>query len=93
MEQIWTTLINGCCMASLENQLEQKGLLPIVWWRYVDDVFAKIKKNELINSLNALNAQFPTVNFTYETETDNKLLFGFVSDKKIGQFDRIRYLS
>lgn len=68
-------LISECFMAVLERQLEQKGIMPDVWHRYVDDIFAVIERDKLDEILNILNSQFPTIKFTCETEIDNNIAF------------------
>lgn len=32
-----------CCMSNLERQFRERSLLPRMWVRYVDDIFAVIK--------------------------------------------------
>lgn len=68
-------LISECFMSALENKLDENGLLPRVWHRYVDDVFAVVKREKLDEILNILNSQMPTIKFTCEVEVDNKLPF------------------
>lgn len=68
-------IISECFMATFENKLEDNDVLPRVWHRYVDDVFAVIDKNKKNEILDILNSQFPTIKFTCETEIDNKLAF------------------
>lgn len=51
------------------------GKLPRIWHRYVDDVFAVVKKGEVNNILNMLNSQYDEINFTCEIEENNKLVF------------------
>jgi hypothetical protein len=48
MVRIWVIhyLLSECFMASLEKKLLDTNNLPNVWFRYVDDVFAVIKKSE-----------------------------------------------
>lgn len=41
----------------------------------MDDVFAVIKRNDEKRILEILNAQFPSIKFTYELEKENKLPF------------------
>jgi hypothetical protein len=42
-------------MKKLEQKLEEKGVLPRVWLRYVDDIFAIIKKSQLKFILEEIN--------------------------------------
>lgn len=62
-------------MCNFESSLEKRGLLPRVWWRYVDDVFAVIKVNEAESILSVLNSQYPSIKFTIEIEKDGRLPF------------------
>lgn len=62
-------------MGNIEEKLEKENLLPKVWMRYVDDIFAIVKKNELDILLNILNQQHTSIKFTIETEINNKLPF------------------
>lgn len=68
-------LIAEVFMSSFETDLKARGLLPRIWLRYVDDVFAVVKTTEIENVLTTINSQFESINFTYETETNNTLPF------------------
>ena len=46
---------------------------PKVWYRYVDDVFAIVKKIHVQNLLDHLNRQHPSIRFTVETEGEGQL--------------------
>ena len=46
---------------------------PKVWYRYVDDVFAIVKKTHVQNLLDPVNRQHPSIRFTVETEREGKL--------------------
>ncbi|KER32544.1 hypothetical protein T265_01419 [Opisthorchis viverrini] len=46
---------------------------PKIWARYVDDTFAVVKKSELLRAVELLNNVFPDIQFTIETEENNKL--------------------
>lgn len=62
-------------MAKLEMRLKTENKLPRVFHRYVDDIFAVVKVSELGTFLNVLNSQCESIQFTCETEKDNKLPF------------------
>ncbi|XP_058446374.1 uncharacterized protein LOC131427320 [Malaya genurostris] len=62
-------------MANLEELLNKQGLLPNRWWRYVDDIFCIIKRNDLSNFLEIINNLHKNIKFTYEEEKDNSLPF------------------
>ena len=68
-------IIADLFMSFLEVNLKNQNLLPRVWHRYVDDVWAVIDKNEIENMLDILNKQFESINFTYETEKDGEIPF------------------
>lgn len=79
----------GCCMGSplspflanlfmsyFETELKNNGNFPRIWYRYVDDVYAIIKKQSLRQFLNRLNnTRYPSIKFTYEEEQEGKLNF------------------
>lgn len=68
-------LISELFMSMFELRLRKKNLLPSFWWRYVDDVAAIVKKDEIMKVLNVLNSQFPSIEFTHEIETNGELSF------------------
>lgn len=68
-------LIAELFMSAFEMDLKSCGLLPRVWHRYVDDVFAIVEKNEIQNVLTMLNSKYNSIKFTFETEIDGKLPF------------------
>jgi hypothetical protein len=55
--------------------LASANLLPRIWYRYIDDIFAVIKKTNVQNMLYMLNSQYNTIKFTVEEECDQKLPF------------------
>lgn len=78
-------LISECFMGALERKLKELNVIPRVWHRYVDDVFAVIEKEKVNDILNVLNSQFPTIKFTCEIENNNEL--PFLDIKIIKKFD------
>lgn len=63
-------------MSYFEMDLKKSGNFPRVWYRYVDDVYAIIKKHQLRQFLGKINnTKYPTIKFTYEAEEENKLNF------------------
>lgn len=70
-------LIANLVMCKLEMSLKTRNLLPRWWHRYIDDVFAVIKRSALKDILLLLNSQheFPTIKFTAVPEVDGKLEF------------------
>lgn len=68
-------LISELFMSAFEIHLQNMGLLPRVWCRYVDDVFAIVKKDQVEEILNNLNNQFTSIKFTLEKEVEGKLCF------------------
>ena len=52
------------------------GISPTFWWRYVDDILSLVPKNfDLENFLHFINNIYPTLNFTYEWEVEEKIPF------------------
>lgn len=62
-------------MLHFENKVKRMSWFPRVWLRYVDDVFAIVKKTEVKNVLEQLCDQFESIDFTVEEEIDEKLPF------------------
>lgn len=62
-------------MAKLEENIKKLPWFPRFWRRYMDDVFAIVKKNETLNTLEQLNLISPTIKFTQELEENGKLPF------------------
>lgn len=62
-------------MSRLEKDLSKNELFPKCWFRYVDDVFAIIKKTTLRRFLMKLNNYHPNIKFTYEEEVDGRIPF------------------
>ena len=69
-------ILAGIFMMELE-----RNLIPILkdhlsyWRRYVDDTICFIKNGSVEHVLSALNNFHSSINFTYETESGNKLSF------------------
>lgn len=59
----------------LEKKLKTEYWFPRVWCRYVDDVFAVVKKEHINIVLEKLNSISRHIKFTLEIEKDNKLPF------------------
>jgi hypothetical protein len=68
-------IIANIFMSRFGMDLASANLLPCIWYRYVDDIFAVIKKTDVQNTLNMLNSQYNTIKFTVEEECDQKLPF------------------
>lgn len=62
-------------MAKFEMNLSKNAIFPRFWIRYVDDIFAVVKKGKMEETLNFLNNQNPKIQFTCETEKNNTLPF------------------
>lgn len=70
-------------MCRLEMDLKSENLFPRIWWRFVDDVFAIIKKKNLDRVLSLLNStKYKTIRFTTEVEEDSKISFLDLSLKR-----------
>ena len=74
-------------MASLERKALDTwtGQKPKAWCRFVDDVFTIVKRAEVNDLLKHLNDQHPSIKFTLETESDDKLPFMDVTVHRIGK--------
>lgn len=62
-------------MADLETRISKNKLFPRFWRRYVDDIFAIVKRNNIREIVEWLNNISATINFTHEMETNGKLPF------------------
>lgn len=62
-------------MSKLEMDLKEKGLLPDIFERYVDDIFTIMDENDINTFLGILNSQYESINFTHEIEENNQISF------------------
>jgi hypothetical protein len=62
-------------LSPIETQLNEKGLLPRSYNRYVDDSIGIIKKQNLEETIKIFNSQHKNLQYTYEIEKDGKLPF------------------
>lgn len=62
-------------LGSLEWLAKDESWFPRIWIRYVDDVFAVVKTNSILNVLENLNKMFPSIQFTHEIERNGGLPF------------------
>lgn len=58
-------------MCPLETDLKSKDVLPRIWWKYVDDTFAIIKRTDVDRVLNTINSCYDSIHFTFEKEDDS----------------------
>lgn len=56
-------------------KLKKQGLLPRIWHRYVDDIFAVVKRNQFNDILSLLNGQYEEINFVHEIQKDGNITF------------------
>jgi hypothetical protein len=68
-------LLTNLFMSELEIKASKSEWFPRVWYRYVDDVFAIIKKGTGEKTKENLNNLSPSIKFTHEREDDGKLPF------------------
>ncbi len=69
-------IVANLCMEEIEDFAHSQSTVPPKkWFRYVDDIFAIIKKHALTNFFNLLNSIDPHINFTTEHELNGKLSF------------------
>jgi hypothetical protein len=62
-------------MLHLENKVKRQKWFPRVYIRYVDDIFAVVKKNDVEKIRENLSSQFDSINFTVEMEDNNQIPF------------------
>ena len=62
-------------MSHLETSLSKHKFFPRIWYCYVDDIFAIIKKSQLRSLLRMLNDFQPNIKFKYEEEQNESLPF------------------
>lgn len=67
--------ISEMFMAKLESELVAKKLMPRFWRRYVDDIFAITRRQDLESTLKVLNGLHKNIEFTFEIEKEGKLSF------------------
>jgi hypothetical protein len=78
-------------LQNLENTIITKNPFILFWKRYVDDVFAVIRKRKQQQILNCINHFHPSITFTCENEIDGKLPYTDVmtytkKDNTIGHY-------
>ena len=80
-EQQWASLLSPVvaklCMESFEQSALTFPLTSKVWIRYVEDTFMlwPHSKEALDRFQQHLNSQHPSIQFTWEEESENNLLF------------------
>ena len=62
-------------MNKFETEIKHEVWFPRIWFRYVDDIIAIVKKDEATNILNELNSKYPTIKFTMESEDNDSIPF------------------
>ena len=63
-------------MCHIENQLEQKSMIPSFYQRYVDDTLVTMPNTESATDfLQVLNSVHPSLSFTMELEHDGSIPF------------------
>lgn len=67
--------VSNVFMGAFEIKLQRENKLPKSWLRYVDDVFAILKRNDVEKTLEMLNGQYKTIKFTAEIESNGYLPF------------------
>ena len=69
-------LMANVFMCSLEEKLERENKLPSFYKRYVDDTLALVRDlSDATDLLTTLNEAHPSIQFTMETATNNRLPF------------------
>lgn len=62
-------------LGKMEENLQAEGLLPRLWIRYVDDIFAILDNDEIEETLRELNKRHKMIQFTMEVEEAGRLPF------------------
>ena len=62
-------------MCHLEEKLKKNKIFPLIWYRYVDDIFCIVNSRQLNKLLELLNAQHPSIKFTVEQEENGRIVF------------------
>ena len=63
-------------LENFKEQIKDCDLFPRIWIRYMDDVFAVMRKNNVQRTLKMLNeTEHTPINFTVEEEKDNGISF------------------
>ena len=73
-------ILANLCMEFVETEIMENcspNLRPVIWVRYVDDIFIIFKGNDVDfnDFLTYVNSILPSIQFTVEFEVDNKLPF------------------
>jgi hypothetical protein len=67
--------IGNVFMRTFGTNLTSSPLFPIIWLRYVDDIFAVTKREKVNETLTWLNLQHPKIQFTFEIEENGRIPF------------------
>lgn len=62
-------------MNQFEEEVKNEAWFPKLWYRYVDDILAKVKKKDVDTILCNLNSIYPTIKFTMEKEENSSIPF------------------
>ncbi|XP_037915130.1 uncharacterized protein LOC119654040 [Hermetia illucens] len=68
-------LVTGKFMAYVESIIEEKEIMPRIWFTYVDDIFAIVEKDKVDNTLTEINRIHPKIQLTIEKEEHESLPF------------------
>lgn len=68
-------LVSEVFLTKMEKDLDEKGVMPRVWMRYVDDIFVIIDRDEVEETLRTLNLYHKDIKFTMEIEEEGRIPF------------------
>jgi hypothetical protein len=68
-------MITEIFLGDLESKMEDKVWFSRLWYRYVDDVFAIIKRGDAEKVLEQLNKRHNAIKFTHEEKKCGQLSF------------------
>lgn len=73
-------------MGNFEKKIQNEKWFPRFWRRFIDDIFAVVKRDEAIEILNKLNSIYPEqIKFTSEKEVEGMIPFLDVLVKRSGK--------
>lgn len=78
-------LASDIFLGYMEKKISTEEWFPRIWLRFIDDIFAVIKKKDLDSTLNKLNSIYSTVKFTHEVEVNGTIPFLDVLVKRNGR--------
>jgi hypothetical protein len=76
-------LIANGFMRTFKTNLRSSPLFPRIWLRYVDDIFAVTKRENVNETLTWLNSQHPKIQFTFDIEENGSPFLDVMMERSI----------